>query len=372
MSGAVVTDREPRALRILLVANDGFSAGHVVRTIAISRALARAGSRRHIGLRMILATTSEAHALLASEPLAIVTLPAPLAARRGGFSDGERRRIVGGTLAGLVDSFGPDLLVADTFPSGPHGELAGIAVGRAKRALIRRSVPDERTGDTTLSAGLSDYDLAVVADDPSPTASHLPTRTVRVPPITIGEARDGKSREHARAELGLPAEGRAILVASGGGGDEEAVARATSIAEAIARLAPDVTVVLALGPLVTITPHHAPSAVRTIRVAPLQPLLAAFDGAVAAAGYNTAHELAKAGIPAALFALPRPFDDQAARVARFKEASLAHALDRFEDEAILDAMTWMIGAPRPSIEGGGADRAAEVLLDLATGKAPPR
>lgn len=375
---------ERRALRVLLVANDGFSAGHVARSIAVARALTRRAEHRDIALRAVLATTSEAHSLLAGEPLAVVHLPAPLAARRAGFSDAERRRLVRGTLDGVAESFAPDLIVADTFPSGPHGELAGV-FERARRAIVRRSVPDERDGDATLTQGLRDFHLAIIADDPLPVplATPLPIPSQRVPPITIAEAREGKSREAARAELGLPLAGRAILVAAGGGGDPDAHVRAQAIAETVLRVAPDTLVVLALGPLATAqralasaaplpTSVSAPlpsptAAVRVVHATPLQPLLAAFDGAFSPAGYNTAHELAKAAVPAALFAQARPFDDQAARARRFAEASLACAMTDFGDDAIERAMAWMTTAPRPSIEAGGADRAADALLDLATG-----
>lgn len=359
-----------RALRILLVANDGFSTGHVTRMVATSRGLARRAKARGIDLRLILATTSEAHTLLADEPLLVVHLPAPLAARRAGFDDRERRRIVRGTLAGLADSFAPDLLVVDTFPSGPHGELDGLCVGRAKRALVRRSVPEE--GDETLTAGLRDFDLAIVAADPGTVEPRLPIRVVHVPPITLFEAKDALSRASARAELDLPALGQVVLVASGGGGDTDAAMRALSIARAVTRLSPDTTAVLARGPL---APEDHGSIgeprLRVMRRAKLQPLLAAFDGAFAAAGYNTAHELAKAGIPAALFAQPRPFDDQAARIVRFEQAALAHALRAFDDVAIAEALAWMLEAPRPSLAAGGADRAAEALLALVTGEVAP-
>jgi predicted glycosyltransferase len=96
-------------------------------------------------------------------------------------------------------------------------------------------------------------------------------------------------------------------------------------------------------------------------------VLAAFDGAFAAAGYNTAHELARARVPAALFAQPRPFDDQAARAARLAAAGFACVLASTSDEAVAGALAWMATARVPELEPGGADRAAEALLDLATG-----
>ncbi|HEX4422507.1 MAG TPA: hypothetical protein VH165_31550, partial [Kofleriaceae bacterium] len=339
-----------RPLRVLLVANDGFSAGHVARSVAIACALDRVAVRRGLALRMVLATTSQAHALMAAVPAAIVRMPGPVAARRGGLADLERRALVRGVVDGVVDSLRPDLLVVDTFPSGPHGELAGLrGPGAMKRALVRRATADLRPATVpvpaelrdVLTSGLADYDLAVLAGDPTPLAVELPIAMAHVPPILMdagaggagdvggdgdaGGAGDGArgGRAALRARLGLGA-GRVILVAAGGGGDGDAVARAMAICEAIVRVAPDATAVLALGPLApdaiassgardagaeaTVNvgaeamrdamadatrdamAHASPSSavdrspalhprIRTLRIAPLAPVLAAFDGA---------------------------------------------------------------------------------------------
>ena len=341
----------------MLVANDGFSAGHVARAIAIARGLARGTQRRGLELRIVLLTTSEADTLLADEPIAIVRLPAPDAGRRAGFADAERRRLASAIVDGVVEGFAPDLVVADTFPSGPHGELAGIG-RRAKRALIRRSVPDERAD--LLSAGLGDYDLAVLADDPGAVETLMTTAIVRVPPITLGGPI--LSRDDARRSLGISVSARAILIAAGGGGDAAAAARADRLAAVVARISPDVTTVVARGPLDRATPARG-----EIRIAPLSLYLRAFDGALSPAGYNTAHELASARVPAALFAQPRPYDDQAARATRFADAGFACVLARFDDDAIAAALAWIATAAIPALVADGANRAADALLDLATG-----
>ncbi|MEO8699338.1 MAG: hypothetical protein ABI867_04815 [Kofleriaceae bacterium] len=335
-----------RALRVMLVANDGFSAGHVARTIAIARGLARRSAVRGIEVRTVLATTSEAHDLLAGEPLAIVRLPAVITARQAGFTDPERRRLVRAAIDGVVEGFAPDLVVSDTFPSGPHGELAGIG-RRAKRALVRRSVIDP--DNAALNAGLAEHHLAIVAGDPGRVDIELGIPTVHVPPITIAEAREALDRDAARAALAVPRDARVVLVAAGGGGDEAAVARARALA---AKLEAHASVVLALGPLAAGRSHHGR----------LQPLLAAFDAVFAPAGYNTACELAKARVPAVLFAQPRPYDDQAARAARYTAAGFAHVLD---GDDVVAALAWAERAVLPELEAGGADRAADALLELA-------
>lgn len=354
--------REDRPLRVLLIANDGLSAGHVTRAIAIAGGLARRASARGLALRTVLATTSQAHPLLAGSEAVVVQLPAPVVARRAGFTDPERRRLVSGALEGTVRAFAPDLVVVDTFPEGPHRELAGLDLGHARRVLVRRHVPEAVLAEPSLARGLEGLDLVVLAGDPEPLESALPCRQVRVPPITMAGA--PLERAAARRALGLPADGRVLLVAAGGGGDDEATGHATRLADALGRLEPSAVTALALGPLAATAPG-APDGARAVRVhaAPLAPYLAAFDGAFAPAGYNSAYELALAGVPAVLFAEPRPFDDQAARAARLGAA----VLEGFDDAAVARGLAAMRRL-RP-VAPSGADRAADALLDLATGRA---
>jgi UDP-N-acetylglucosamine--N-acetylmuramyl-(pentapeptide) pyrophosphoryl-undecaprenol N-acetylglucosamine transferase len=329
-----------RALRTLFVANDGFSTGHVTRTLAIARALE--GTK-------LLVTTSEADALLACESIAVMRLPSPARAREAGLQDVERRRIARAAIEATVDAFAPDLIVVDTFPSGPHGELAGLG-RRGRRVLVRRAVPDPQAD--LLTTGLGDYDLAIVATDAGATST-LAIPTVTVPPIVLTGA--ASSRADARRALGLPLDGRAWLVTTGGGGDAEAAIRVRALAAEVARAGDPV--VLALGPL-----DRAPAelaGVITVRVTPLAPQLRAFDGAIAAAGYNTAHELAAAGVPAALFALPRPFDDQAARARRL--AAMGHACVHDSVEA---SLAWLRAAKVSPLVCDGAARAAQALVEV--------
>ncbi len=350
-----------RRLRVLFFANDGLGAGHLARTLAIARALRREAAHAEL----LLATTSEADALLAAERIAAVRWPTPLAARGSGWSDASRREVAARVVRAAIEGWRPDLLVTDTFPTGPHGELDGLVRAVPRRALVRRSVRPERAGEAVVAAGLADYDLAIVPDDPlEHRAEALPIPVVRVPPITLYEAHEALDCAGARARLGLPPEGRLILVCSGGGGDAEAAAQAARMAEAIARIPGGPAPVLAVGPLAR-GPSPWPAGVRQVHEAPLQPFLAAFDGAVAPAGYNLAHELAKAGLPLALFAMPRPFDDQAGRAARFEAAGLAYDLSSAGDAGVAAAVAWMATAPRPSIAAGGAERAAGALLQLA-------
>lgn len=348
-----------RPLRAMFVANDGFSAGHVTRALAIASALAERGRARGVESASLLATTSEADALLVDDAVALLRLPAPVAARRAGLSDPERRRLVAACLEAAVASFAPDLVVVDTFPSGPHGELAGALDGPARRVLVRRHVPPERRDDEALRAGLANFALVLVAADPTPLEPLPGANCVHIPPIV--RAPTLASREEARARLGLPEGATVLLVASGGGGDREASARAVRLAVAARKHDRGLVIAVAAGPLER-EAVDLPRGAMPLRCAPLGPWMAAFDGAIAAAGYNTAHELAHAGVPSVLYACPRPFDDQAARARRFAAQGLAFALE--DDAALPEALAWLRAAPRRTLRGDGAAHAADALLDL--------
>src|SRR5690349_7949907 len=106
-------------LRVLLLANDGASVGHVTRALAVARALHRVAAAAGVEARTLLATTSRADRLLAWSGVPAVRLPAP---GTPGLAETERRELVTRTLEGVADGFRPDVLVVDTFPSGPQME----------------------------------------------------------------------------------------------------------------------------------------------------------------------------------------------------------------------------------------------------------
>ena len=107
---------------------------------------------------------------------------------------------------------------------------------------------------------------------------------------------------------------------------------------------------------------------------------AAFDGAVAAAGYNAFHELIALGVPSLFVPMERQTDDQAARarwaaaagvglgVAGAADASLEHELDRLLDEPQRAAIATALGALEPP---AGAAEAARWLAAVASGEEDP-
>lgn len=348
-----------RALRVLFCANDGLSVGHVTRTLAIARALHQRAGERQIELHGLLVTTSEAHGLLSStSAVAVVRLPAPSRARDVGFSDADRRRLVRGTIEGAARAFGPDLIVVDTFPSGPHGELASlIATTGAKLALVRRNVPREQEAAEPIRAGLDRYHRVIVAEDSPRARGERGPLVAAVGPITSVEPSELLDRDAARAQLGFAGDARVVLVLAGGGGDGEAVRHAQVLAERIPKMDPSIRAVFGAGPLVDPSSRLSAATFR------------GFDGVIAPAGYNTAMELTMARVPAVYYARPRPFDDQLGRARSLEDEGLALA---FDGDVPLDrALPWMTSWSRPKTAAdrrwGGAAEAANVLLDLVEG-----
>ncbi len=341
-----------RALRAMFLACDGTSVGHVTRSLALARALIREGGQRGIGVKVLMATTSEAEGLLAWSGIPSLRLPAPARAFHAGWEEAERVRLVAAALEAAADAFAPDLLVADTFPSGPHGEAARLLPRIPHRILVRRTVRPERAHEPPVRAGLDQYRMVIVPADPGAPEGPLDPVHRLVPPMTLLDPPEILDRETARAELGL-AKGPTALVTTGGGGDPASRDCAAALADAIARdgrFQP----YLAHGVL---APGKGPAPV------PLQRRLRGFDVALAGAGYNTAHELALAGVPSALTGCPRAYDDQEARARRFESAGLAIRLDGTGTEEVRRALDRLVRFRPAVLPTGGATSAAHAILD---------
>src|SRR5581483_11838102 len=124
-----------------------------------------------------------------------------------------------------------------------------------------------------------------------------------------------------------------------------------------------------------------PGVVRLGARYPIGRYLAAFDAAIAAAGYNAFHELLELGPPALFVPMERQTDDQAAR-ARFAAArglalaaagpddpGLERLLGELLDAGRRQAIASALGAARGA---SGAAEAARWLAGLAHGHPPPR
>jgi UDP:flavonoid glycosyltransferase YjiC (YdhE family) len=203
-----------------------------------------------------------------------------------------------------------------------------------------------------------------------------PRRFERVPPVTWAGADDILQRPDARRRLGLPEQGRAVLLQLGAGNLRDTEPLIERLVQSLRRW-PDVSVYLAEWPIADRPSLPRPGVV-TLRHFPMSPCLTAFDAVISATGYNSFHEIMALGIPALLIANEHTrIDDQMARARYALEtgrAEVARAEDRPALEAALHRLMTRTGeapwTPRWPAENGAGTIAAWVRAMAGRGDWP--
>ena len=191
--------------------------------------------------------------------------------------------------------------------SQPALKLVWVRRGLWQKNALRFALPfQSRLVDRVIEPG----DVAH-AYDHGPTSSRKDAHLSA--PVSLFRAQSAKSRDEARKILGLDATKPAVLVQLGtGDSDMNEKLRAALLG---LKSWPDAQIVLTKEPIDTNGDSLVPAGieVKIVRYFPLADLLAAFDGAVAATGYNSVHELLPARIPTVFISNIRGTDDQDAR-----------------------------------------------------------
>ena len=189
----------------------------------------------------------------------------------------------------------------------PDLTIVWVRRGLWQKNLLRFALPfQSRLVDLIIEPG----DIAR-AYDHGPT-SHRNDATVTSPVSLYSKAR-ALSHDDARKVLGLDADRPAVLVQLGTGDsdmNEKMRAALTGLIEW-----QGLQVVLTKDPVDAQGKSLVPDGldIKVQRYFPLADVLAAFDGAIAATGYNSVHELLPAQIPTVLISNIRGTDDQDAR-----------------------------------------------------------
>lgn len=359
-----------RPPRVLFATSNGTGLGHLNRAMAITR---RLPPRSEVSIF----TLSQA---------------APVVARNGIEVDymASYRRPASGTdrawnlrlravLEGLLEERRPDVVVFDGVH--PYRALTHVLSQRGappsiwcRRPMWREGsaqAPIRRAG--AFDAILEPGELAA-REDRGPTVEQR-AEAVRVEPIIYLDPEELLEREAAAAKLGLDPDRPTALVNLGQGGEVDgAVARTL---EALAAL-PGMQVA-ALQSSIAAGLRVPPGVVHLRSTFPMSRYLRAFDVVVAAAGYNSFHELIAFGVPTLFVPMARNTDDQLAR-ARWAAAEGASLAVSGANDSMLEQRVAELCDPDRAAElrarslaafpGNGAGPAANLVAAMATGEAP--
>ena len=194
-------------------------------------------------------------------------------------------------------------------------------------------------------------------------------------PVSLYSKARALSRQDARKSLGLDLDRPAVLVQLGTGDSDMNEKMRAALTGLVGWHG--LQVVLTKNPVDAQGKSLVPEGldIKVQRYFPLADVLAAFDGAIAATGYNSVHELLPAQIPTVLISNIRGTDDQDARAKwchdhgyalRADHANLADitaTVAKLSDAAVRESLSKKC-AELPDTSGGA--QIAQILLSLAT------
>jgi predicted glycosyltransferase len=367
-------------MRIVFYASNGFGLGHLMRTLAIARQV----RKRVADAEFVFLTNSEASHLAWEEGFATVKLMSRFVPARG-RPEHERMRVVNRAIvAATLQSFDPDVLVADSYPRGGMRELTPmLRYEKCRRVFIYREKNHEARANETLLTVLDRYyDLVLVPHRQEEFSMVIPKRlpVVYTDAIMIRSRDEAIERQEARARLGLPADGFIVYVGFGGGGDKQYKELRDWVLAETARH-PNWLFAVARPPLFRGPSPEAGGNQVEFTYFPLAECWRAFDAAISALGFNTTSELLHHGVPSLYIELAMPDDDQGGRAGRIEAAGAGLAMRPHETEKLVRGLgaladpkrrASMAKAAHKLVPVNGAGRAAEAIIALAAAKTPKR
>lgn len=370
--------------RIAFLVSSLSGSGHLVRTLALARAVEAAGGRALVlsGGRALPHLGAPGCALVQLPPLSVPDLDfSTLRDDAGRPADAAYLAARRAAIVEAVERFAPDVLVTETFPLGRRRladeHLAAIAAVRGRAAVVAsvRDVPEppsrpERIAEAAAQLS-AEYALVLVHGD----AGFLPLSAAwPLPPGLADRIRHtGYVGHHGAVRAAAAPDRNRILVSVGGGPLGRSL---LGCAAAAAQASPRPWHLLVGGADASRTADAlAASAPPGLIVEPVRPdyraLLAGAAASVSLAGYNTVMDLAACDTPALLVPSEeggeREQSLRADRLAGLPGLAVCRAgtLDPARLAARVEALA--AGPRRPPFPFalGGAARAARVLMATA-------
>jgi UDP:flavonoid glycosyltransferase YjiC (YdhE family) len=319
----------------MFVSSNGTGLGHLTRSMAIARRLDR-------GTESLFVTLSRAAPVVRE-----MGFPVEYMASHGSVGAGSDllwSRRTAARLRTAIAEAEPDVLLFDGIL--PYDPLVA-AMRRVPLTVWSRrgmwqagasTAPLTRTD--LFNAVLEPGEFAAPADT-GPTAARR-AEAHQVAPMVFLDDSELLPREEAARELGLDPERPAILVQLGQGSE---VAAATDRCLRVLGARDEIQVAAASSAIAALL--DVPAGIVHLGSAyPMSRYYAAFDGAVAAAGYNAFHELIRFGVPTLFVPMRRETDDQAARSRYAAEVGVGLAVDGPRDARIGDRLGELLDSER--------------------------
>jgi UDP:flavonoid glycosyltransferase YjiC (YdhE family) len=353
--------------RIMFVSSNGTGLGHLTRSMAIARRLDRE-------IDSLFVTLSRAAPVVRE-----MGFPVEYMASHGSVGAGSdflwSRRTAARLKVAMAEAQPSVVLFDGILPYDPL--LAGMkqvpVTVWCRRGLWQRGAGTAPLTRSDLFDAILEPGEFAAGEDVGPTSSRR-DEAHQVAPIVFLDDSEVLPRDEAARELGLDPERPAILVQLGQGAE---VAAATDSCLHVLAGRDDVQVAAASSAIAGLL--DLPDGIVHLRSTyPMSRYYSAFDGAVAAAGYNAFHELVRFGVPTLFVPMRRETDDQPVRASYAAHAGVGLAVDGPGDGRITNRLGELLdperrGAMRERLQqlrpDNGAAEAARWLESLLS--APP-
>jgi len=358
--------------RVLFFTDNGMGLGHLTRVLAIAR---RSKGR----FQPIVLTLSLAYWLLDDWDVPAEHFPSY------GHLGVTKRQWTAPLTDRLVEAVrwtGAGAIVVDHV-SPPSFERLRQALPEIEVIWLRRGLWKPGKNRDALATGPSFTTIVEPGDlaapvDQGPT-TYDRTEVIRVPPLTLVSPDEYLAREEARSVLGLPTEGRAILLQLGEIDTASLKERIIEAREAVLRVVhpENVHFFAPLHPL-----HPELDDIPGVICRPVYPIgryFRAFDAAISNAGYNSYHELVSSGLPVVFIARETRIDDQTRRALFAQWAGRAYVAPSTTGTEFEAALSQALRPHEPAIAQAttdqlipmtGADEVAALLSRLASPGTP--
>jgi UDP:flavonoid glycosyltransferase YjiC (YdhE family) len=356
-----------RPSTVLFISPNGAGMGHLTRVMAAARRLPEGVTARFLTFSTAANVVERAGFDVDYFPSRSVTN-----ARSAAWHTALAER-----LEEMIGELRPAAVVIDG--TEPYRGILQALTGHPEIPVVwsRRGMWKAGVSNPVLREGQAFFDLIIepgelAASSDRGATSHVQAQVHRVAPVTYLGIDELLPRQQAREELGLPADDLAVLVQLGAGNINDTLTTTSWALDGLRSHGP-CRIFVTQSQITSNTRDPGDGGVTVLDIYPLSKYLYAFDLAIAAAGYNSFHELLMAGVPTAFVPNDATItDDQRGRAqwahdhgfalcaASDDEVSVRSVVESIIDpeqrtalRAKLETLTWTNGASEMSglIEG---------------------